>query len=62
MSHVTDKLRPHVQDIIEAVWDGDQTAARIRDLYRMHRDCPGDPAAAALCLATFDEWMKGRPS
>lgn len=57
---LTEKLRPHVQDIKDAAEKGDSTAQRIINLYRLHQDCPSDPGAPALCEQVFDDWMKDR--
>lgn len=37
---------------------GDARAKEVIALYRLHRSCPHDPAAIALCVAAFDEWKE----
>ena len=60
--NIADKLKPHVPAILAAHNAGDGSATAIIKLYEMHRSCPGDPAAIALCEAAFDDWMKSRSS
>jgi hypothetical protein len=57
-----EKLRPHVKAIEAARAAGDRNALQIIVLYEMHRICPTDPGASALCEATFDDWMCSRAS
>lgn len=58
MSDLTEKLRPHVKDIMESAAAGNDHAAAVMTLYGMHRKCPGDPGAIGLCEAAFDDWRR----
>ena len=58
--NLTERLRPHVGDIISAAQAGDAGAKQIITLHRMWMASPRDPGAPALCEAAFDDWMKGR--
>lgn len=56
---LTEKLKPHVMAITTAANGGDKGALRIISLYEMHRACPSDPGARALCDAAADDWLRG---
>lgn len=56
---LAEKLKPHVSKILAAHKAGDRSATNIITLYEMHRSCPNDPAAPALCEAAFTDWIKG---
>jgi hypothetical protein len=55
---LTAKMRPHVEAIKNAIVHGDQRALDIRNLYVLYVACPNDHAAAALCRAALDVWLK----
>lgn len=61
---ITETLRPHVPAISQDLRSDDEQlrkhAAAVVNLHTMHVDCPGDPAAPALCTSAFWEWMKRR--
>jgi hypothetical protein len=57
---LAEKLKPHVKSIEFASKCGDTAATQIIKLYEMHRNCPSDPGAPALCEAAFDDWMRAR--
>jgi hypothetical protein len=58
MNRLTEKLRPHVLQILADAERGNRKAQQIIDLHRMHCACPGDPGAPALCEAAFDDWRR----
>lgn len=60
MTTLADRLRPHVPAIVADAKAGDGRATQIITLYEMHRACPSDPGAPALCEATFEDWLKER--
>lgn len=60
MSAIAEKLKPFVKEIVAAHEAGDAGATQIIKLYEMHRVCPQDHAAPALCESVFDDWMKAR--
>lgn len=60
MGELADRLRPHVPEIQSAAEQGDRGAQQIISLYEMHRRCPSDPGAPALCAAALDNWLSSR--
>lgn len=59
-NHLTELLRPHVGALKAAADGGDGLARNVITLYEMHRACPSDPGAPALCEATFSDWLRAR--
>ncbi len=60
MAELSDRIKPHVADIIASATAGDENAKQVITLHRMHVACPQDPGAPALCGAYFDAWLKSR--
>ncbi len=50
-------LRPHVDAIKSAAAAGDKRASQVISLYEMHRACPNDPGALALCGVVFADYL-----
>lgn len=58
-NELTEMLRPHVIDLHRDAAKGNRCARHIIDLYEMHRSCPNDPCAFALCVAALAAWRMG---
>lgn len=54
---LAEKLKPYVSQIIASAAKGNGKAQMVISLYNMHRACPSDPGAPALCEMMFRDWL-----
>lgn len=57
---LTEMLRPHVADLMHDAGVGDRKARNVIAFYEMHRTCPSDRAAPALCEYAFNDWIHAK--
>jgi len=61
---LTEKLRPHVEEIKHSAREGNDHAIAVIILYGMHISCPSDLGAVALCEQACEDWLRsvGKPT